>query len=76
MEHARVFNSTDSTVNEIAKAGERLFLFLFGAINYNISLDNIRNTLFQKSLKKIILKLESLPPTCVNGAQHSFRKYQ
>ena len=46
MEHVRVFKSTDSTANEIEKAEERLFLFLYGATNYNISLDNIRYILF------------------------------
>ena len=75
MEHVRVFNSTDSTANEIEKARQRLFLFLYGATNYNISLDNIRYILLRKSLKKIIFNLESLPPTSVSGAKHSSSTY-
>ena len=39
MEYVRVFNSTDFTANEIVKAEEHLFLFLYGATNYNISFD-------------------------------------
>ena len=42
MECVRVFNSTVSTVNEIEKDEERLFLFLYGETNNNISLDNLR----------------------------------
>lgn len=75
MECVRVFNSTDATPNEIEKAGERIFLFLYGTTNFNITLDNLRYILFQKSLKKIAPKLESLPPTSASGAQHSFRTY-
>ena len=41
MEHVRVFNSSDSTANEIEKAGEHLFLFLYRATYYNIFLENI-----------------------------------
>ena len=49
----KVFNSTDSTANEIGKAEESLLLFLYGETNYNFSLDNLRYILFQKSLKKM-----------------------
>ena len=59
----------------MSKAGERLFLSLYGATSYNISLDNQRYILFQKSLKNIAPKLESLPPTSASAAQHSFRTY-
>ena len=75
MEHVRVFNSSDSTANEIEKARESLFLFLQVATNYNISLEIIQYFFFQKSFKKISSKLESFPPTSVSGAQHSFRTY-
>ena len=71
VKHVGVFNFTDSIANEIEKARERLFPYLYGATIYNISLDNIGYIVFQNSLKKIIYNLESLPPTSVNGAQYS-----
>ena len=37
LEYIRDFNFTDSTANEIEKAGERFFLFLHEATNYSIS---------------------------------------
>lgn len=75
MECVSIFNSHRSTANEIEKAGERLFLSLYGTTHSNISLNELRYNLFQKSLKKIAPKLESLPPTSASGAQHSFRTY-
>ena len=51
MEYVKVFNSTDSTANEIEKVEERLYLFLYGTINYSISLRDILYILFRKSLK-------------------------
>ena len=75
MEWVRVFNSTDSTTNEIENVGEQLLLFQYGATSYNISLDNLRYILFQKSFEKIASKLESMPSKSSNGAHHSFRAY-
>ena len=46
---------------------------MYKETKYNISLDNLLYILFEKSLKKIASKLESLSPTSTSGTQYSFR---
>jgi hypothetical protein len=71
----KIFYKLDATHNEIKIAGESIFLSLYGSKAGQDTLDSLRFKLFQKSLKKSVIKLESLPPTSDSAALHAFRTY-
>lgn len=73
--HVHTFHKPDANHIEVKKAGECILLFLYGSKDGKLTLNQLRFNLFQKSLKKSVARLESLPPTSDSAAQHSYRTY-
>ena len=74
-----VFNSPNSTHQEVQKAGETFLLRLYGASSKCASLDELRYIAYRKAISKTSLAstfhLSALPPTSAAAKQHSFRTY-
>ena len=72
------FSNPESTKDEIASAGERFILQLYGAEKIQ-SLDRFRYVAYNHAIRKSSLsssfKLESLPPTSAAAKQHSYRTF-
>jgi len=72
------FSNAESTKEEIASAGERFILQLYGAQKIQ-SLDRFRYTAYNHAIGKTPLsssfKLESLPLTSAAAKRHSYRTF-
>ena len=72
------FLNPESTKEQIASAGERFMLQLYGAHKMQ-SLDRLRYISYNHAIRKSTLsssfKLESLPPTSAAAKQHSYRTF-
>ena len=68
-----VFNSPDSTLEEIANAGIAIFQFIYGAPHTDLNLTRFH--IYSQSLKNGVIKPELLPPTKGAAIQHSFQAY-
>lgn len=72
----QIFKKENAFADEVADAGERFLLALYGSKNEeNMSLDKYRYQFFLKSLTKSKFNLASLPPTSAATRQHSLRTY-
>ena len=72
-----LFYNINSHPEEIAEAGEKFLLQLYGAPEMIVSLDDLRYKRFQKASKKSLqsqVNMATLPPTS-SDARHSFRVY-
>ena len=74
-----IFKQPDATRDEIAEAGEKFLLKLYGATQSN-SLDKYRYVRYMQQVSNTSLtsagfKLESLPPTSAAAKFHAFRTY-
>lgn len=74
-EVAETFNNADAMHEEIALAGQRFVLSLYGAPITETSLNKHRYNLFAKAATHKKVDLASLPPTEAALRQHSFRVY-
>ncbi|KAJ8875667.1 hypothetical protein PR048_023565, partial [Dryococelus australis] len=74
----KVFNSPESTKEEVCAAGEKFVIALCGGINVN-SLDELRVIQYTHSIVKqpvmAAFELATLPPTSAACAEHSLRTY-
>ena len=73
-----LFYKINSHPEEIAEAGEKFLLQLYGAPKMIVSLDDLRYKRFQKASKKSLqseVNMATLPPTSSASKQHSFRVY-
>jgi len=76
-----VFKKVDATKDEVAHAGEKLLLALYGANGSDDSLNKLRYTFYCKQLAKKCLtsqegfQLQKLPPTSDAAKYHSYRAY-
>lgn len=72
----QVFKNEHATADEVANAGEKFLLALYGSKDKeNIDLDKYRYQCFVKSVTKSKFNLASLPPTSAAARQHSLRTY-
>ncbi|KAJ8868368.1 hypothetical protein PR048_029884 [Dryococelus australis] len=73
-----VFNSPESTKEEVCAAGEKFVIALYGRINVN-SLDELRVIQYTRSIAKqpvaVAFELAILPPTSAACAENSLRTY-
>lgn len=75
-EVVNIFNNSNATHNEVTRAGERFFLFVYGAPATETSLNRHRFNLFVRSVGNN-KSLALLPPTAAVAAQqHFFRVYR
>ena len=73
---ARTFTSGSASTEEIASAGEKFLARLYSSsTSGEESLNQMRYTIFSKSLSKLGFELASLPPTKSAAHQHSLRTY-
>ena len=76
-----VFKKFDATKDEVAHAGEKLFLALYGTNGSDDSLNKLRYTFYCKQLAKKCLtsqegfQLQKLPLTSDAAKYHSYRAY-
>ena len=76
-----VFKKGDATKDEVAHAGEKLLLALYGANGSDDSLNKLRYAFYWKQLAKKCLtsqegfQLQKLPPTYDAAKYHSYRVY-
>lgn len=70
-----IFNQQDATSEEIAEAGVRFLVALYGGNMDKESLEEIRFQRFAKSTLKSKFNLASLPPTKDAAQFHAFRTY-
>ena len=72
-----VFQRSDATHDEIARAGEQFLLRLYGAPKTCNSLDKLRYIQYMQKISKIsgTFQLKSLPPTSAAAKFHSYRAY-
>lgn len=75
-ENSKVFNSEDSTIDEVAKAGEDALVSLYGGKDGD-TLDNLRYRRYCERVCSKGRKIEpqNLPPTSAAGKFHSFRVF-
>jgi len=75
----KIFNSPDSSHDEIQKAGETFLLKLYGARNHWTSLYAYRYIAYKKGISLTSLasslQLAAFPPTSAAAKQHSYRTY-
>ncbi|CAG9818598.1 unnamed protein product [Phaedon cochleariae] len=75
-DHIKVFKNEHATPDQVAFAGEKFFLALFGFKDTNYTnLDKYLYQCFVKSVTKRKFNLASLPPTSAAARQHSLRPY-
>ena len=73
---ARTFTSGSASAEEIASAGEKFLARLYSSSTSGEESPNqMRYTIFSKSLSKLGFELASLPPTKSAAHQHSLRTY-
>lgn len=72
---AAIFLDTNSTPDEIAAAGERVIIALYGGNPNTYNLDELRYQLFARAATKISFNLARLPPTRDSARFHSLRTY-
>ena len=77
-DHMNVFLKSTSSYDEVAEAGEKFLLALYGAANFE-SLNKYRSVAYKRGVAKMKItnqfKLETLPPTSEAAKQHSLRVY-
>lgn len=74
-EIAAVFNSPDSTPDQVYESGCQFFCDLYKAGGCAKGINYLRYLLFSQSTTKMAFKLESLPPTADSARQHCYRVY-
>ena len=76
-----IFQNSNATGDEIAEAGEKLLLKLYGADESTQSLDEHRYAMYNKQITKKSItsingfELKALPPTSDAAKYHSYRAY-
>ena len=77
-EDLRIFTEVNVHKQQIASAGERFVINLYGG-RKNKTIDNVRHDIYNRTIQKSSLsttfKLESLPPTSAALMHHSSRAY-
>lgn len=69
------FNKTNTMAHEEKKAGQTLFIHLYGTKAEKLTLYTLPSTQFHKAVKKNTPTQEFLPPTSASAVQCLFRIY-
>lgn len=72
---ATIFLQPDATQENIAEAGEKCLVALYGGVASTQTLHDLRFTLFVKTAANAKTNLARLPPTTEASAFHAFRTY-
>uniref|UniRef100_A0A0K8SZB8 Tesmin/TSO1-like CXC domain-containing protein n=3 Tax=Lygus hesperus TaxID=30085 RepID=A0A0K8SZB8_LYGHE len=72
---AKFFKTHNSTHEEVAAAGEQFLAAVYSPKDEGRTLDELRFSIFTKTLTKTAFDLTALPPTSTAAKQHFFRVY-